>query len=176
MTHNVKLVVALSTGRSSSVLVLYWQFRNLAKTALLILHLHAFFHPTFSSSWSQAPVALCLLSGPFHRCCEAPKPRERTYKSPHTRSCQALLTKTCTVLSCSWEPVNDTIRHWNNHHCNINTKGRECVSRQSATKWINLWENVLYRIDKIKETLFCQLYHFSEGLKTEGIQTSSATR
>jgi len=103
MTHNVKLVVALSTGRSSSVLVLYWQFRNLAKTALLILHLHAFFHPTFSSSWSQAPVALCLLSGPFHRCCEAPKPRERTYKSPHTRSCQALLTKTCRVLFCSWE-------------------------------------------------------------------------
>lgn len=58
---------------------------------------HSCSHPTFSSSLSRAPVALCRLSGPFHRCCEAQKPRERTYTSPRTRSYLALLTKTCTV-------------------------------------------------------------------------------
>ena len=66
-------------------------------------------HPTFSFSWSRAPVALCRLSDPFHRCCEALKPRERTYTFPRTRSSQVLLTKTCTALSCSWEPGKNDV-------------------------------------------------------------------
>ena len=64
---------------------------------------------TFSSSSNQAHVALCPLSGLSHRYFEALKPRERTYTFPRTRSSQVLLTKTCTALSCSWEPGKNDV-------------------------------------------------------------------